>query len=386
MAGPVHPSAKRINAISLSDPERVAQGPISSHSENRLVRPGTLFSTSYGDRFWAGPCVIVSLPGRSPLFAPLLAPRALPRTYVRTFTVDSRVRNPVRRAGPASSLRETPVDRALPRPYVRTSTGATGPYRGSTYVRLPISTPAFDCSCRLGLLSGAVGPAVESAVPYAFEHVCHVVRWTGHDISSLCSSGTSLRRSAELEPGCLVTRSSVGGDRRVSYALSVPSACRLWARSRRLPLRDLLQQFVLLGAHLVESLPPGVRHVPSAVDLLAAASVPRDAELVLSGQSDAAAASSSRVVSNAGALPGGGGPAPAGDPAASLALRLRSYAMSCRAVHSDLDAPQLVYMVAAYAVALGVPAESAAASAEAAVVAPAALPLVSPVPAHGDAS
>ena len=182
-----------------------------------------------------------------------------------------------------------------------------------------------------------------------------------------------------------MTRPSRSGDRRVSYPLSVPSACRLWAGSRHVPLRDLLQQFVVVGAHLVETLPPTVRHLPSAVDLLAAASVPRDAETVLLSPAGDGSALPPCGVPRPGVPPSAVAAEPRVDDDDALVLRLRSYAMSCRAVHPDLDAPQLVYMVVAYAIALGVPAESAAAPAEAAFASAAPAPEC-PVPGSGGAA
>ena len=175
----------------------------------------------------------------------------------------------------------------------------------------------------------------------------------------------------------MTRRPTPSAGRPSTYSLLVPPACRSWARSRRIPLPHLLQEFVALGAHVIELLPPTVTDLPSALELLAAASVPTPDEPVLFGDAHGAPSDRPSVQSSRSAVPAVGASSSAGDGSESasgngapsdqvsgFARRLHSYGMSCRAVHPDIDADRLVYLVAAYAIALGVPAESSAACAE----------------------
>lgn len=68
--------------------------------------------------------------------------------------------------------------------------------------------------------------------------------------------------------------------RRTTARLLVPDECRKWARASGVPLHDLLQCFVDLGASVLELIPVGSGVVPSLAQLLSVVSVvPPDSPL-----------------------------------------------------------------------------------------------------------
>ena len=149
------------------------------------------------------------------------------------------------------------------------------------------------------------------------------------------------------------------GRRGVTARLIVSDQCRSWARRRRVPLHDLLQRFVDLGASVCELLPPSHTGLPTVSSMLAAAAVPADAAGSLAGSPDASMPPPHELdnVRLTHDLEG----------APLLAARLRTYAAACGAVHPHLKLADHEFLVAGYAVSLAVPADAAVAVARLAV-------------------
>ena len=145
------------------------------------------------------------------------------------------------------------------------------------------------------------------------------------------------------------------GVRSTTLRVTVPDACRKWARASGVPLHALLQRFVDLGTAVLEvvplasGVPPTVPQLLSAVSVAApdstARTAPRDAlsdefrAPVLMPSSELAALRSGDAIESCPVV----------------FSRLRSYAAACHLIHTRRDVAYLVYLVASYAVSIGVP-------------------------------
>ena len=146
--------------------------------------------------------------------------------------------------------------------------------------------------------------------------------------------------------------------RRTTARLLVPDECRKWARASGVPLHDLLQCFVDLGASVLELIPVGSGVVPSLAQLLSVVSVvPPDSPLADRSTRPSELLVAPSVVpldlpfSELAALR-------SGTPIEACPVvfsRLRSYAAACHLIHTRRDVPHLLYLVASYAVSIGVP-------------------------------
>ena len=143
--------------------------------------------------------------------------------------------------------------------------------------------------------------------------------------------------------------------RPTTVRLMVPDRCRQWARASGVPLHALLQSLVDFGGSVLDVVPPSAAGVPSPLRLLSAVSVLAPDPAHGTGASalpaellGAGALVPSRELAALGAD---------GDPRACPVLlsRLRSYAAASSLVHPDLGSHDHVHLVAAYAVAIGVP-------------------------------
>ena len=139
----------------------------------------------------------------------------------------------------------------------------------------------------------------------------------------------------------------------------VPDRCRRWARASGVPLHALLQSLVDFSGAVLDVLPASDAGPPSPLQLLSAVSVraPNLAQQMGSSVLPSQLLGSGDLVPfrELAALPADG------DLRACpvLLARLRSYAAAGVLVHPDLGAHDRVHLVAAYAVALGVPQDLA---------------------------
>ena len=143
--------------------------------------------------------------------------------------------------------------------------------------------------------------------------------------------------------------------RSTTLRVIVPDACRKWARASGVPLHVLLQRFVALGAAVLEIVPLGSGVPPTVPQLLSAVSVvapdPTARTAPSDGLADQFRAPLLMPSSELAALR-------SGDPIEACPVvfsRLRSYAAACYLIHTRRDVSYLVYLVASYAVSIGVP-------------------------------
>lgn len=155
--------------------------------------------------------------------------------------------------------------------------------------------------------------------------------------------------------------------RPTTVRLMVPDRCRRWARASGVPLHALLQSLVDFSGAVLDVVPVSAAGPPTPSQLLSAVSVLAPDPAPGSGSS----ALPSQLLGTGAIVPfrelaalRAGGDLRA---CPLLLSRLRSYAAASRLVHAGLGADDHVHLVAAYAVAVGVPRDLAGRVARAAV-------------------
>ena len=143
--------------------------------------------------------------------------------------------------------------------------------------------------------------------------------------------------------------------RSTTLRVTVPDACRKWARASGVPLHALLQRFVDLGTAVLEVVPLGSGVPPTVPQLLSAVSVAAPDPTARTAPQDALSDEFRAPVlmpsSELAALRSGD----AIESCPVVFSRLRSYAAACHLIHTRRDVAYLVYLVASYAVSIGVP-------------------------------
>ena len=147
--------------------------------------------------------------------------------------------------------------------------------------------------------------------------------------------------------------------RPTTVRLMVPDRCRRWAHASGVPLHVLLQSLVEFSGAVLDVVPVSSAGAPTPSQLLSAVSVLAPAPARGSGPS----ALSSQLLGDAAAVPSPelAALSAGADPRACPVLlsRLRSYAAASRLVHPGIGGDDHIHLVAAYAVAVGVPRDLA---------------------------
>ena len=135
--------------------------------------------------------------------------------------------------------------------------------------------------------------------------------------------------------------------RSTTLRVTVPDACRKWARASGVPLHALLQRFVDLGTAVLEVVPLGSGVPPTVPQLLSAVSVAAPDSTARTAPSDALSDEFRAPVlmpsSELAALRSGD----AIESCPVVFARLRSYAAACHLIHTRRDVAYLVYLVPA---------------------------------------